>query len=339
MISVVMPAYNAELFVGEAVESILRQSFRDLELVVVDDGSIDATPEILHRYASTHDRIRVIESDHEGVSGALNLGFEKARGDWVAVMHADDIALPTRIARQLEAASRTPEVVVWGTDGYHTTKRGRAVSRFRVGPRSVAECEEQRAACRVVQAIHPTVMMRKSVFEKAGGYNPRFDGAEDVELFDRMLEHGPLVTVPEPLLMYRVHGETLSMTRHAIQHHVMLFITMRHRARIEGRPEFLYEDFLEHERGFSRLHRFVHTRWNFAKLSYRRAGMAYGEGELLKAGYYFAQAFAVHPRYAVNRFWDQWVAPRIRNEIPAASASQDDPPPPPNTPVASQNEL
>ncbi|NIR81948.1 MAG: hypothetical protein GWO40_01880, partial [Gammaproteobacteria bacterium] len=86
----------------------------------------------------------------------------------------------------------------------------------------------------------------------------------DIELFDRMLEYGALVTLPEPHLMYRVHGNTLSMSQHAIQHRVMMYVTQRHRARIEGRPPYAYEDFLEHEANLSLFKKFVHTRWNFA---------------------------------------------------------------------------
>src|SRR5687767_10934969 len=108
MISVVMPAYNSEQFIGEAIQSILHQTFKIFEFNIVDDGSTDRTAEIVDSYIKEDSRLKIIRADHRGVSNAINLGVEHAKYDWVAIMHADDIALPHRLEKQVTAAKLNP---------------------------------------------------------------------------------------------------------------------------------------------------------------------------------------------------------------------------------------
>ena len=96
-----MPAYNAEKFVGEAIESILNQSHKDFELIVIDDGSKDNTFNIIQKYAKRDARIKAYHQENQGISNTLNRGIAIAESEWVAIMHADDISLPGRIEKQL----------------------------------------------------------------------------------------------------------------------------------------------------------------------------------------------------------------------------------------------
>ncbi len=117
MISVIMPAYNAEAFIAEAIESILGQTFREFELIVSDDGSTDGTVGIALRFAALDSRVRVLRNAHLGVAQNGNLCLDAARYGWVARMDADDVALPHRLARLLDAARAEPEVLLWGGYG------------------------------------------------------------------------------------------------------------------------------------------------------------------------------------------------------------------------------
>src|SRR5688500_1611394 len=114
-VSVVMSIYNAERWLEEALDSVLAQSFSDFEFLLVDDGSTDGTARIIARYAARDDRCRVITKHNTGLSDSLNVGIERARGEWIARLDADDIAVPTRFEEQLTYLRKNPGVVLLGT--------------------------------------------------------------------------------------------------------------------------------------------------------------------------------------------------------------------------------
>ena len=115
VVSVIMPAYNAARYISAAVESILAQTFGDFELLIVDDGSTDRTPALLAHFAERDERVEVIDQEHAGYVRALNLMLDRARGELVARMDADDIAHPGRLRQQVEFLSTRPEVVCVGS--------------------------------------------------------------------------------------------------------------------------------------------------------------------------------------------------------------------------------
>ena len=171
-------------------------------------------------------------------------------------MHADDVALPKRLAVQWEMAQTDPEVVIWGTDGFHISASGHLISRFRVGPTSKQECREQRARGSIVQAIHPTVMLNREVALRTGGYNPQLEVCEDIELFDRMMTYGALVTIPEQLMQYRVHGSSLSMKKYLSQGLVARYVSARQKQRLVTGTELSFDTFTA---AYKRESNFVHA--------------------------------------------------------------------------------
>jgi len=315
MISVIMPAYNASRFIRPAIESVLNQTYPHLELIVIDDGSTDNTRKIVREYAAKDARVRLIENEYGGVGNALNTGLNNAVYPWVAVLDADDVALPERFERQMQMAEADPEVVIWGTDGYHINSKGERISRFRVGPTSKEECRQMRAEGRVVQAIHPTVMYKRKVALKVGGYDARCWAGVDVELFDRMLVHGDLVTIPERLVLYRIHSGSLSMQKHPYQRKISHFVRERHKRRLAGEGDLDIEEFLEIYERRSLMQRLTHAYKVNVSLQYRRAGMAYGEGETGKAMFYLALATLLNPFYSLPRIWRQKLSPSARRNI------------------------
>ena len=153
-VSVVMATYNAKPFIGEAIESVLAQTLTDLELIVVDDGSTDATWDLLTEYARTDSRVRPLSQDHQGGSVALNTGIAAARSDWIAILDADDVALPMRLEKQLAAASDAPHVVVCGAFAYSISSTGRVLGVSHMGPTTEPDFERLRAHGRLVAVIH-----------------------------------------------------------------------------------------------------------------------------------------------------------------------------------------
>ncbi len=144
MISVVMPVFNGERFLAQAMDSLLAQTFRDFEIVAVDDGSTDSTHEILERFAEKDSRVKVVRGDHAGISAALNRGIENATHDWIARMDCDDVAAPDRFEKQLAAATLHPGVVIWGSYARHVDSSGNVLGISRTGPTSEDEFRKLR---------------------------------------------------------------------------------------------------------------------------------------------------------------------------------------------------
>src|SRR3990172_5385939 len=115
MVSVLMPFYNAERYVGEAIESILCQTFKEFELVAIDDGSTDRSLEVVRGYACRDTRIRCFSSAHKGIAATRNETLSRANGKYIAVMDADDISLPERLAKQVAYLESHPECVLVGS--------------------------------------------------------------------------------------------------------------------------------------------------------------------------------------------------------------------------------
>lgn len=207
-VSVVMPVYNAERYVEEAVRSILWQTFADFELVAIDDGSTDSSGEILERLACYDPRIRVIRQENSGIATARNRASEVARGELLAIMDADDICLPERLGRQVSCMTARPHLALIGA-GYEEIDSSGDPTGWRMVPPARDE-EIKNGLTRGCPIAQPTVMMRRDAFFAVGGYRAGFSQAEDYDLWLRLAERYRLANLPEPLVRYRVHADSSS---------------------------------------------------------------------------------------------------------------------------------
>ncbi|RMF38954.1 MAG: glycosyltransferase [Planctomycetota bacterium] len=219
LVSVVMPVYNAQAYLVDAVASIIEQTLADWELVCVDDGSTDATPEILRWMAQRDARIRVVRQENAGIVEALNRGCTLARGPLIARMDADDIALPARLERQVEWFRRYPKCVAAGTGILEIDADG---DPLRVTYPPMAEDQIQRSLLsRQTGLYHPTVMMRTEAWRAVGGYRRQYQWVEDHDLWLRMAQRGPLMNLPSVLLAYRQHASSVCWRRAEQQRELM----------------------------------------------------------------------------------------------------------------------
>lgn len=204
-VTVVLPAYNAAAWLGGAVESILNQSLRDMELLVMDDGSTDSTPQVLSSYADA--RLRVVRQANRGLVAVLNHGIELANGQYIARMDADDVAYPMRLAAQVEFLEAHPEVGICGT-WFRVREAGKRVRRVR----TPTHHEEIAAALFFRSAFgHPTIMFRRSFLQDTGlRYSARAAHAEDFEMWVRARAYTRLANVARYLLEYRLHPNQTS---------------------------------------------------------------------------------------------------------------------------------
>lgn len=201
-LAVVMPVHNGATFLSEALDSMLAQTHRDLDIIVVDDGSSDATPEILAGYASRDGRVRPVTQHQSGVAAALNRGLSETDAEIVARMDADDIAAPERIKTQLDFLDAHPDVQVVGSDIRLVNQHGRFL-RARRYPSDDAGIRNRLLFKNPL--CHPAVMFRRSAVMAVGGYDETYRSAQDLDLWLRLSPHVTFASIPRPLLDYRTH--------------------------------------------------------------------------------------------------------------------------------------
>lgn len=194
--SVIIPTYNRAAFIGQAIASVLRQSCRDFEVIVIDDGSTDATGEALREYQND---IRYIHQHNSGVSTARNAGICVAKGQWIAFLDSDDEWLPDYLACQQDGITRFPQVKTHTTNAYTVLLDGREIStfyhndlieRFHRDNDLVLERPLYHVIKYRLTSLQPTVMHRATLME-AGLFDPGLSIAEDYDLITRMALAGP----------------------------------------------------------------------------------------------------------------------------------------------------
>ena len=207
-ISVVMPAYNSEKYIGEAIESIINQTFADWELFVLNDSPDNKELEnIVKEYAKKDKRVKYIKNPKNiGIPKSRNKLLSLCQGEFIACMDSDDISLPTRFEKQIKYMDEHPECGVLGT-------------WFQCFGNSDAQVRHPEHI-KILNILHdqhvgnPTVLIRKSVMDKYDfTYNETYDCAQDFELWSRMIFVTEIHNLPEILLKYRWHGNNISIEK------------------------------------------------------------------------------------------------------------------------------
>lgn len=231
LVSVLMPAFNAEPYVEAAIWSVLEQTYDHLELVFVDDGSTDGTHAIAARLADADGRIVIVRQENRGLVAALNHGLEHAKGALLARMDADDVCAPERLARQVDFLAAHPRVGAVGS----------WVERIDSAGHPLDETWETALTHGIIGWLlffesplaHGAVTMRRALIDRLGGYDPSAPHVEDFELWMRLDAITELANLPEPLLGLRIHGARVGVrhnedqartSRHLIQRRVKDFL-------------------------------------------------------------------------------------------------------------------
>lgn len=206
-LSVLVPVFNTAKYLDEALQSILRQTHSDFELLVIDDGSTDSSPAILRELSSSDPRLRVIFRPNRGLVPTRNELLQEAQGEFIAWMDSDDIALSNRFALQLQAFEADPELVCVGGFAECIDPEGLPlrVERYPTSHDDILVAQQKGGAMRF-----PTVMMRTDVARRAGGFRGSFPIGEDFDLFLRMSELGKMANLPIVVLRYRQHIHSAS---------------------------------------------------------------------------------------------------------------------------------
>ncbi|PQJ44935.1 hypothetical protein BTO00_01800 [Vibrio campbellii] len=206
LVSVIIPVYNAEKTIKQAIDSICCQTYNNLEIIIVDDGSNDGSLDIIN---SIHDeRIRVLRQKNQGISIALNNAIGTASGSLIARMDSDDISRPERIEKQVEFLESHEEVVLLGTAINYIDECSEYIAR---GFSVTSHKNIINLINRKNPFNHPTVMFRRETFDKVGGYDENLSGLfEDQFLWKKMLSHGKGANLHYPLVHYRLSVDQLT---------------------------------------------------------------------------------------------------------------------------------
>jgi glycosyltransferase involved in cell wall biosynthesis len=217
VVSVVMPTYNGERFLRPAVESILNQTFRDFELIVIDDCSTDGTPRILAEFKDKDARLILLTNERNlGIAGATNRGLAVARAKYVALQDHDDISLPRRLQTQVDFLNAHPDIAVVGSAATLINDDGVPYGEFPL------PCEEIDIKWRFLSYGDPlhytSLMLRHPAMQDIGGYgeDPAFRFSEAYDPFSRIAMHHRMVNLPETLVLWRRHPDATSL-RHGQQ--------------------------------------------------------------------------------------------------------------------------
>lgn len=210
VVSVLMPVRDGERWLRDAIDSVLAQTFSDFELLAIDDGSTDNTPNTLADYRARDPRVIVVRQERLGLAYALNRGLAEAKGSLIARLDADDVALPERLQRQVRYFDKHPDVALLGTWAQVIDDTGQPMRRRLrplTDPKSLAA-----TLARTNPFVHSSVMFPAATARDLGGYRPIFEAAEDYDLWLRFSEAGGLATIPEMLILYRRHGGNVTTT-------------------------------------------------------------------------------------------------------------------------------
>jgi glycosyltransferase involved in cell wall biosynthesis len=209
-VSVVIPAFNAAAFVSEAIESILRQTYGDYEVIIVDDCSTDGTWDIIQTFARSDARIRAFRNERNlGIAGNRNKGVGLARGRYLVWQDADDISMPARLEHQRDFMQRHPDVGIVG--GFIELFRGAEVLGVRRYPADDAAL--RRCIFRYSPISQPAAMVRVDALRDAGEYDLRYPTAEDIDMTFRIGERFTLANLQEVVVRYRENDQSATFTR------------------------------------------------------------------------------------------------------------------------------
>lgn len=244
-VSVLMPVYNAERYVGEAIESILAQTFEDFEFIIVDDASTDGTPAVLDTF-DDHRIARLRNDRNLGIPSTRNRCVAQATGEYVAWMDGDDLSAPTRLARQVDYLDKHPEIAALGTWAQIIAATGEPVATLA----PVSDPAEIRVHLdRGNVIVGASVTARRGAILSVGGYRPLM--GEDYDLWLRLADTGPcLASLPEFLYVYRVYPGSETNRNQALYSVVPLLLQAATLRRRRGKRDPL--DGLDCE-GFARL--------------------------------------------------------------------------------------
>jgi glycosyltransferase involved in cell wall biosynthesis len=301
---IVMPVHNAVAYVREAIDSVLADLPTDGELVVVDDGSRDGSSDVIDEAAGRDLRIHVVRNaTGSGVSRAFNTGIAlPGCPEFVGVAEHDDVVLPGRFRSQLDELTADPGLGAVSSEGRYVGPTGRVAGRAAVGPTNDVELAEMKQRAAEILIPHPAVTYRRAALDAVGLYDETFDGAQDLELINRMVYAGgwKVRMLRSPGVLYRIHDSSMSFSHLSSQRLMTRYIRYRNACQLRGDEPIPYADWLDENRPDPRTRR-QWARRDKGALMYRRAGLAWVTRRPVPFVANIVGATVLHPRWVLMK--------------------------------------
>jgi len=301
-VSILMPVYNAEKYLDEAIESILRQTYRNFEFIIVENGSTDSSKEIIRHYAQLDGRIKPYFMNGKGLVNALNFGLHIAKYNWIARMDADDISLPERLELQLDVIRRKPNLAAVSSYAYYISEDGnRILGKMEIGPITVDEYRMLVDKNKLIFIFNPSVVLNKEVVIQVGSYRD-LPVLEDLDLFCRIGDTGKIILVlPKILMKYRKIYSSETSSKFLLLQNTMRWIKYAMLQRRDGKRESTPEEFIHILNRDPIYYKLLRYRQDFGIYFFKKSGLALSYGKYIQFVYYGIISFLVIPEYFIKR--------------------------------------
>ena len=297
-VSVLMSAYNAENFVERTILSVLNQSYRDFDFIIVENGSTDKTREIIKKFSDP--RIILIELEKNiGLSGAMNLGLQKANTKWIAHQDADDLWYPEKLEHQLAFLDKHPDYCALATWIDYVDINDKKIGESREPFTSWEAVEEKYKKNKAVVFNHSSMVFDRDIALAVGGYHSQFWPAEDADLWNRMLESGKkMMILPEALTCYRIFDGGNSITKLRQMNKMFRYVKYCMHERRAGNTEPTLAEYESINKGFWK--NVNENRKDFSLYHYKKSVAAYSGKRYFSSVWRMLIAFIFNPMRIVS---------------------------------------
>jgi glycosyltransferase involved in cell wall biosynthesis len=313
-VSVIMPVYNGDKYLSEAIASIRNQTIGDWELIVVNDGSSDRSLDIALEHAASDRRITVLTQPNAGIAQSLNRAMTAASAEWVARLDADDLATPNRLEEQLAFLAANPDVRAVGTYAWMMGPTGRVFGIQKLGPTSRDDYRRMLQENTVLALLSNSVTFHRETALRLGGHRSEYKIAEDFDMWSRIADDFTVLAIPEPLVYTRYHPNSITARRMVQMQQYLRFVEANIKLRRSGKPEIPLNEYRRIEANASKWLRF---RWwldGTSQGAYRRGGASLTAGDP-RGVIWIALSILLKPSLPLQRFKRQGIRSILLNQV------------------------
>ena len=305
-VSVILPVYNQEKYLEETIDSILSQTYRNFELIIVDDGSSDNSAAIIRMFQAKDSRVLAYFESNSGKSVSTNSLVSKAKGELCAFLDADDVMLAERLSRQVDFHQSNLHIDASSCHCYYINENGNmfGIQRYSVGSQ-VAEYNTAFKNEEFIICSYTGLMVKRKVFLDIGGLQKKFEPCEDFEFFNRLTDSGyTLSVIPEVLMKYRIHQSAITVKQPFLVLDTIDFVKHCIRLRRSGKPEISFEDFRQVQKEYSWWEKVNKKRFNYSMIYFRNAGFSRLSNNYLACAYQLAASLILSPDYVARKVFN-----------------------------------